>query len=187
MGQGVDTVLSQVVAEMLGIRLDVVRAVHGQTEKFDYGRGAFATRQSVMAGSATWHAAEIVRDKALQVAADALEIDPSDLELVDGAVCVVGDPGSRLDLGQIAQLLEPVNAERLGLSPGLSGDGWFHTNHMTYPYGVHIAVIRIERGTGNPIVEKYLVGYDVGKALNHRLVEGQLAGGGRSRYRRRTL
>ena len=176
-GQGVDTVLSQVVAETLGVRIESVRTVRGQTDRFGWGRGAFATRQSVMAGSATLRAAAIVRDKALQVAADVFEIDPSDLEIVDGDVRVIGEPASRIALGAIARMLEPENAERLGKSPGLDGDGWFHSNHMTYPYGVHIAVVCIDRGTGNPVLERYFVGYDVGKALNHRLVEGQIAGG----------
>jgi carbon-monoxide dehydrogenase large subunit len=176
-GQGVDTVLSQIVAETLGVSEMDVRCVRGQTDRFGYGRGAFATRQSVVAGSATLRAVEAVRDKALAVAANALEVDVTDLELVDGAVRVVGSPTTSLALGKIAQLLEPVNAERLGMSPGLLADGWFHTEHMTYPYGIHIAMVSIDRGTGRVTIEKYLVGYDVGRALNPRLVEGQLAGG----------
>ena len=176
-GQGVDTVLSQIAAETLTVALDSVRAVHGQTDKFNYGRGAFATRQSVMAGSATLRASEAVRAKALKVAADELEIDESDLELVDGAVQVVGNADTNLTLGRIAELLEPVNAQRLGLSPGLGSNGWFHSDHMTYPYGMHVAVVCVDPGTGNPRLEKYFVGYDVGKALNMRLVEGQIAGG----------
>lgn len=176
-GQGVDTVLSQIVAETLSVGIDSVRAIHGQTDKFSYGRGAFATRQSVMAGSASLRASEAVRAKAIKVAADHLEIDEADLELVDGAVRVVGNAETHLTLGRIAELLEPVNARRLGLSPGLGSNGWFHTDQMTYPYGVHVAVVCIDAGTGNPRLEKYFVGYDVGKALNHRLVEGQIAGG----------
>lgn len=176
-GQGVDTVLSQVVAETLSVPMESLRTVRGETDRFGYGRGAFATRQSVMVGSATLRAAEAVRDKALVVAAGALEVDPKDLELVDGSVRVVGAPQASISLGRIAALLEPGNAHRLGLTPGLDGDGWFHSDHMTYPYGVHVAVVRIDPGTGNPTLERYIVGYDVGKALNHRLVEGQIAGG----------
>lgn len=176
-GQGVDTVLSQVVGDVLDITVDRIRSVRGQTDRFSYGRGAFAERQSVMAGSATLEAAELVRRKAITVAADALEIDPADLELVDGGVQVVGDAATRMSLGEVAARLEPVNAARLGLSPGLTAEGWFRCDHMTYPYGVHISVVSIDEGTGAPLVEKYFVGYDVGKALNHALVEGQIAGG----------
>jgi CO/xanthine dehydrogenase Mo-binding subunit len=74
--------------------------------------------------------------------------------------------GPSLDLGEIAR--------REG---GLAAEGWFHTEHMTYPYGVHVAVVAIDRGTGRVAVEKYLIAYDVGRAVNPMLVEGQLVGG----------
>lgn len=61
--------------------------------------------------------------------------------------------------------------------PGLSADGWFRSDHMTYPYGLHAAVVSIDAGTGNLAVERFIVGYDVGRALNPTLVEGQIAGG----------
>jgi CO/xanthine dehydrogenase Mo-binding subunit len=64
-----------------------------------------------------------------------------------------------------------------GRAPGLAAEGWFHTEHMTYPYGVHVAVVAIDRGTGAVEVEKYLIAYDVGRAVNPMLVEGQLVGG----------
>ncbi|WP_110208202.1 xanthine dehydrogenase family protein molybdopterin-binding subunit [Nocardioides daejeonensis] len=176
-GQGVDTVLSQVVGEVLDLDLDRIRTVRGQTEHFNYGRGAFATRQSVMVGNAVLESALAVRAKALRVAAHHLEIDEADLELVRGRVQVVGTPGTGLGLGEIAALLEPHRAKAIGEEPGLTCDGWFHSDHMTYPYGVHVAVVQIDRGTGKPTLERFLVGYDVGKALNHLLVEGQITGG----------
>jgi carbon-monoxide dehydrogenase large subunit len=176
-GQGVDTVMAQIVADGLGVALDKVRAVRGQTDRFGYGRGAFATRQSVVAGSAAFRAADEVKKKAIAVAASHLEIDEADLEVVDGQVQVVGNPSITLSLGAIAELLEPVNAERLGLSPGLVADGWFTTEHMTYPYGVHVAVVRIDPETGRPELEKYFVAFDVGRSLNPMLVDGQIAGG----------
>jgi carbon-monoxide dehydrogenase large subunit len=61
--------------------------------------------------------------------------------------------------------------------PGLSADGWFRTDHMTYPYGLHAALVRLDRGTGQIQIERFIVGYDVGRALNPTLVEGQIAGG----------
>ncbi|MFE7215681.1 xanthine dehydrogenase family protein molybdopterin-binding subunit [Streptomyces sp. NPDC057611] len=176
-GQGVDTVLSQIVAATLDVDIESVRTVRGQTDKFGYGRGAFATRLSVMVGNASLAAAKLVREKAIAAAAQELEVDPLDLELVGGEVRVLGSPSTSLSLGRIAQLLEPGRAHQMGLTPGLTADGWFHTDHMTYPYGCHVAVVNIDAGTGNPVVERYIVGYDVGKALNRRLVEGQIAGG----------
>ncbi len=176
-GQGVDTVLAQIVGEQLGVAIEDIRVVRGRTEHFDYGRGAFATRLSVMAGSAAVRAGEALKAKALAVAGHVMEADPADLELVDGAVRVVGNPTASMSLAAIAAFLEPVGAHAIGMEPGLNADGWFHTDHMTYPYGIHVAVVAVDAGTGAPTVERYLVGYDIGKALNPTLVEGQIVGG----------
>lgn len=176
-GQGVDTVLAQVAAETLDIPHDRIRIVRGRTDQFQYGRGAFATRLSVMAGSAVANAAEALRDKAFRAAADEFRVSAEELELVGGEVRVIGDPDQSLSLGQIVGLLEPLRAVERKEAPGLVADGWFSTDHMTYPYGLHAAVVRIDAGTGQTVVERYLVGYDVGRALNPTLVEGQITGG----------
>ena len=80
-------------------------------------------------------------------------------------------------MGEIARKLAPGSRLLNGRAPGLAAEGWFHTEHMTYPYGVHVAVVSIDRGTGQVAVEKYLIAYDVGRAVNPMLVEGQLVGG----------
>lgn len=176
-GQGVDTVLAQVASETLSVPLDEVRVVRGRTDQFIYGRGAFATRLSVMAGSAVDDAAKSLRDKALRTAALELRVSVEELELSGGAVRMIADPGTRLTLAEIAVVLEPPNLTEFKEDPGLRAEGWFRSDHMTYPYGLHAAVVRIDRGTGQVLVERYLVGYDVGRALNPTLVEGQISGG----------
>ncbi len=70
-----------------------------------------------------------------------------------------------------------MNAGAMKEDPGFSADGWFRTDHMTYPYGLHAAVVSIDRETGHLTIERFIVGYDVGRALNPTLVEGQIAGG----------
>lgn len=176
-GQGVDTVLAQIAAETLDIPHDRISVVRGRTDQFQYGRGAFATRLSVMAGSAVANAAQALRDKALRAVADELTVSVEELELVDGTVRLMEDPATSLSLGDVVRLLEPLRAVERKEEPGLVADGWFSSDHMTYPYGLHAAVVRIDGGTGQTIVERYLVGYDVGRALNPTLVEGQIAGG----------
>ncbi|BCB88757.1 hypothetical protein Psuf_060700 [Phytohabitans suffuscus] len=176
-GQGVDTVLAQIVAEGLDVPHTAVRVVRGRTDQFEYGRGAFATRLAVMVGNAARNATAALADKARRVAAYALKVGADELALTGGAVAVAADPTRRLTLAEIARLLEPDRAELLKETPGLNADGWFHTDHMTYPYGLHAAVVRVDPGTGQPVVERFIVGYDVGRALNPTLVEGQIAGG----------
>ncbi|MEO5665887.1 MAG: xanthine dehydrogenase family protein molybdopterin-binding subunit [Nocardioides sp.] len=176
-GQGVDTVLAQVVADGLKIAHDEIRVVRGRTDQFEYGRGAFATRLAVMAGSAALNATAALVEKAMRVVAHTFKVSVEELELHEGAVRVVGEPTKVLTLGQIAALLEPMGAGVMKESPGLTADGWFRSDHMTYPYGLHAAVVRIDRGTGELVIERFIVGYDVGRALNPTLVEGQIAGG----------
>ena len=85
--------------------------------------------------------------------------------------------GPSVTLGEIARALAPA-AKLLGDAlPGLSAEGWFESHHMTYPYGVHVAVVRVDRDSGTTVVERYVVAYDIGKAVNPMLVEGQIAGG----------
>lgn len=176
-GQGVDTVLAQVAGDTLGVPHDQVRIVRGRTDQFIYGRGAFATRLSVMAGSAVDDAAKALRDKALRAAALELKVSVEELELKDGGVRVIARPETRLSLAQLSRALQPDQVAELKEEPGLRAEGWFRSDHMTYPYGLHAAVVVVDRGTGQVVVERYLVGYDVGRALNPMLVEGQIAGG----------
>ncbi|HEY0225407.1 MAG TPA: molybdopterin cofactor-binding domain-containing protein, partial [Mycobacterium sp.] len=176
-GQGVDTVLAQIVGEALDIPHHQVRVVRGQTDQFDYGRGAFATRLAVMAGSAAKIAGDNLVAKAKRVAAQQLNVSVEEVELVGGHVGVAAKPHQSMSLAAIASCLEPVSASVMKETPGLSADGWFQTDHMTYPYGLHAAVIQLDRGTGGVEVERFFVAYDVGRALNLTLVEGQIAGG----------
>jgi carbon-monoxide dehydrogenase large subunit/6-hydroxypseudooxynicotine dehydrogenase subunit gamma len=105
-------------------------------------------------------------------------LPPDALDVADGKVVRRGAAvGPSITLGEIARALAPTARTRGGRAPGLSADGWFHVDHMNYPYGVHIAVVRVDRDTGGVTVERYLVAYDVGRAVNPMLIEGQIAGG----------
>jgi len=85
--------------------------------------------------------------------------------------------GPSITLAEIARVLEPTSKLRGEREPGLAADGWFFSDRMNYPYGVHVAVVRVDRDTGGVAVERYFVAYDIGKAVNPMLVEGQIAGG----------
>jgi aerobic carbon-monoxide dehydrogenase large subunit len=177
-GQGFETVMAQVCAEMLGVDYRKVRVVHGQTDRIAYGIGAHASRATVMTASATHNAALKVREKALEYAAGMLQAPIEALAILDGKVIRTDrDAGASISLGEIASGLAPTSKTRGGREPGLSAEGWFNTEHQVYPYGAHIAVVRVDRETGGVTFERYIAGYDIGRAINPTLVKGQITGG----------
>ena len=167
-GQGVETVLAQICAETLDIPIERITVVHGQTDRIECGRGAFASRVTVMAGSAVKIASEALRDRAVEAAAHFLQAAPDRLHLVDGAVAVQ-EGGASIRLAEIASQLDETG--------GLKSEGWFRADHMTYPYGIHFAQVKVDPLTCGIGIERYLVAYDVGRAINPMLVQGQIAGG----------
>ena len=177
-GQGFETVMAQICAEALGVDYKQIRVVHGRTDRIEHGIGAHASRATVMTGSATHVAARLVRDKALDVAAELLQAPISALDIVDGKVFRRDRPdGGSIGLGEIARHLSPTGKTRGKREPLLSATGWFDSEHQVYPYGAHFAVVRIDRDTGAVAVERYLAAYDIGRAINPMLVKGQISGG----------
>ena len=168
LGQGFETVMAQICADVLGVDYRRVRVVHGQTDRIENGVGAHASRATVMTGSATHIAASALRAKVLEAAAELMQAPVSMLDIIDGTVIrtdVRGGPS--MALGEIAR----------NYSSRLTAEGWYRTEHMNYPYGVHIAVARVDRGTGGVEIERYFAAYDIGRAVNPMLIEGQIAGG----------
>ena len=177
-GQGVETALAQICAEALGVDYARIRVVRGRTDRIEFGNGAHASRVTVMSGSATWEAALAVRAMALDTAATLLQLRPSDLTIRDGEVCRAdGLPGPSLALAEVARRMGPNSPAMRGRTPGLTAEKWFWSDHMAYPYGVHLVLVRIDRGTGQVVAERYLVANDIGRAINPMLVEGQIVGG----------
>ncbi len=121
LGQGVETAVAQIVADALGTDYRKVHVSHGQTDELAHGFGAFATRATVMAGSAAHRAALAVREKAIETAAELLEASSADLEIVDGAVCVRGTPARSVPLGAVAAALEPSGAPAARHDTGAGG------------------------------------------------------------------
>jgi CO/xanthine dehydrogenase Mo-binding subunit len=167
-GQGVETVMAQICADGLGTGLDRIRVTHGQTDRIARGMGAFASRVTVMTGAAVTMAAQKLCAALLAQAAQLLQAAPERLTLAGNRVMVADAPGGpSLDLAAIAQ----------AAGGEISADATFTTSHMTYPYGVHLAQVRVERDCGGVAVERFFVGYDIGRSINPMLVEGQVVGG----------
>jgi CO/xanthine dehydrogenase Mo-binding subunit len=169
LGQGIETAMAQICADGLAIAPDEIAVVHGQTDRIDAGMGAFASRATVMTGSATAMAAERLKRRVLDAAADLLQAPAGELVLEAGRVLHRDSPTpASVALGAVAA----AQPERK-----LAAEATFETNHMTYPYGIHYAIAAVEAETGLVRLERYVVAYDVGRAVNPRLIEGQIRGG----------
>ena len=177
-GQGFETVMAQVCAETLGVDYRKIRVVHGRTDRIEFGLGAHASRATVMTANSVAAAAARVRAKALDVASELLQTDASALQIVEGEVRQVnGSMGPSISLATVARHLRPGSPTLGDREPGLCADGWFRSDHQTYPYGAQFAAVRIDRGTGAVHVERYLIAFDVGRAINPALVRAQIVGG----------
>jgi CO/xanthine dehydrogenase Mo-binding subunit len=199
-GQGHQTMLAQIVADELGVPFDDVHVTTGDTRRFGYSVGTFASRGAVMSGSAVALAARKVRAKALRIAGDALEADPGDLEVVDGEVRVRGNPAASMPLGTVAVLSNPLryafdDSARAatqfaagaagpdrppvapGEEPGLEGRDYHSPLRSTFANGMHAAVVETDPETAEIRILRYCVVHDCGTMVNPMIVEGQILGG----------
>ncbi len=198
-GQGHETAFAQIVAQELGVLLDDVVVTTGDTRRFGYAVGTFASRAAVMSGNAVALAARNVRAKALRIAAEALECSPEDLDIVDGTVQVRGDPSSAIALATVAVLSNPLryafdDAARAatqfaprsdpsrppvddGDAPGLESRDYYSPIRSTFASGMHAAVVEVDRETFEVRILRYAVVHDCGTLINPMIVEGQIHGG----------
>ncbi|MFF8848217.1 aerobic carbon-monoxide dehydrogenase large subunit [Streptomyces sp. NPDC015127] len=197
-GQGHHTAFAQIAAEELGVPLHHVHVTTGDTRRFPYSMGTFASRAAVMAGNAIADAARKVKDKALQTAAEALHTDPADLELAHGQIRAKNDPQTTLPLGTVAALCDPIRypfdpAARAAAqydtpadftTPPLPSDyqtGLQSTGHhsplrSTFAHAMHAAIVETDPATAEVRILRYCVVHDCGRQINPLIVEGQLHG-----------
>jgi aerobic carbon-monoxide dehydrogenase large subunit len=161
-GQGIETIVAQICADGLGADYKSISVIHGQTNRIARGMGAFASRVTVMCGEATRQAAVKLRDAALAKAAELMQTQPGTLAVRNGEIVRTDGSGASMPLTALS---------------GMSAEATFETTHMVYPYGVHIAALRVDAEIGQVTIERYVIAYDVGRAVNPMLVEGQIAGG----------
>ena len=177
LGQGIETVLAQIAADQLDIPPEEIEVVHTDTDLLPDGVGSWASRSTVVGGSAVMLAAKATAEKALRVAAEMLEAYTKDLRLESSRVWVTGSPDKSVSLGEIAAACEPYSDIAEEEEPGLGARRTFSVEHMTYPYGVHLAQVEVDPETGRVEIRRYFIAYEVGRAVNPTLVEGQLIGG----------
>ncbi|MGV9865155.1 aerobic carbon-monoxide dehydrogenase large subunit [Rhodococcus koreensis] len=202
-GQGHQTAFAQIVADDLGVPVTDVEIVTGDTRRFGYAVGTFASRGAVMSGSAFHVAAQMVAEKARKIAGDALNLDPAELELRGGHVCKIGTlpgaEGTSISLGVVAVLSNPLRYAfddasrqatgfakadtdmtippvREGEQPGLEATGYYSPPTSTFASGVHAAIVETDPVTAEIHVRRYAVIHDCGNVINPRIVEGQVMG-----------
>ena len=197
-GQGHATTFAQIVAGELGCAVEDVAVVTGDTSRFNWGAGTFASRALVTAGNAVGVAAREVRQKALTLAAGLLEASPDDLELADGVARVRGAHARELTLGALATAANPIRyaygkeanqaALRLvkpragavlaeGEEPGLEARGFFAPERATWASGQHAAIVEVDPATGDVHFLRYVAVHDCGVLVNPTIVEAQVHGG----------
>lgn len=177
-GQGHYTSFAQIVAEQLGVAVENIRLTTGDTAEFYWGAGTFASRGAVVAGNAIHAASVKVREKILQHASAELEVDESDLELVDGTVRVKGSPESAIRLGDLAARANPMRgAVKPGTEPGLEATDYFGPERGATASGVHAMIVEVDPETMMVEIQKYVVVHDCGTVINPMILEGQIQGG----------
>ncbi len=177
-GQGHYTVFAQVVADQLGVTVENVRLVTGDTAEFYWGAGTFASRGAVVAGNAIHAAAVKVRQKILKKASDELEVAEEDLELSDGVVRVKGSPDQAIKLGDLAARANPLRgAVQPGAEPGLEATDYFGPERGATASGVHAMIVEVDPETMQIEIKKYVVVHDCGKVINPLILGGQIQGG----------
>ncbi|MSQ70072.1 MAG: xanthine dehydrogenase family protein molybdopterin-binding subunit [Betaproteobacteria bacterium] len=177
-GQGVKTMLTQLVASALSVAPASIEVIDGDTSASPLGLGAFASRQAVTAGSAAFLAAREVVDKAKQAAAAMMEVAVDDLDLRDGEVVVKGVSQMKRSLKEIAQALagNPGFAMPGNLPPGLAAAVDFQPAALTYNNGSHVVEAEVDIETGAVKLNRYVILHDCGRMINPTMVEGQVLG-----------
>ncbi|TXB66268.1 xanthine dehydrogenase family protein molybdopterin-binding subunit [Phaeodactylibacter luteus] len=175
-GQGHETTFAQVVADRLGIPLDDVEIVHGDSESVAFGMGTYGSRSLAVGGSAIVKSLDKIIDKGAKIAAHKLEAAEEDLEFADGKWTVKGTDKS-IAFGDIALTAYVPHDYPEGLEPGMDFSSFYDPANFTYPYGAHIAVVEVDQDTGQTKLKRFIAVDDVGNVINPMIVDGQIHGG----------
>ncbi len=175
-GQGHETTFAQIAAEYLGIPVEQVEVVHGDTDKIPFGMGTYGSRSLAVGGSAIAKALEKIIAKGRKIAAHLLEAAEGDVEFKDGKFTVKGTDRAKT-FGEVALTAYVPHKYPAGLEPGLEENAFYDPKNWTYPGGCHICEVEIDPETGVVRVASFTGVDDVGRVINPMIVEGQVHGG----------
>lgn len=175
-GQGHATTFAQVVADKMGIPLEDVEIIHGDSEAVAFGMGTYGSRSLAVGGSAIVKSIEKVLEKGAKIAAHKLEAEVDDLEYAEGKWTVKGTDRS-IAFGDVSLTAYVPHDYPEGLEPGLDFSSFYDPANFTYPFGCHIAIVEIDRDTGKVSLKRFIAVDDVGNVINPMIVDGQIHGG----------
>jgi aerobic carbon-monoxide dehydrogenase large subunit len=176
-GQGQETSFAQIVADELGVELDDITVIHGDTAAVPKGIGTFGSRATAVGGTAIYQSAIKVKEKARELASHLLEVDPDDLNFSEGRFSVKGVPKKGFTIKQIAQEARQAGRFPNKMDLSLVSESQFEPSNFTFPFGTHVCVVEVEPQTGKIEIKKYIAVDDCGKVINPLLVDGQIQGG----------
>ncbi len=175
-GQGHETAFAQFVADQLGIPMDDVDILHGDTNDVAFGMGTYGSRSLAVGGSAIVKSIEKVLEKGAKIAAHKLEASVDDLEYAEGKWTVKGTDKS-IGFGDVSLTAYVPHDYPEGVEPGLDFSSFYDPANFTYPFGAHIAVVEVDRETGKVSLKRFIACDDVGNVVNPMIVDGQIQGG----------
>ncbi|HEU5164943.1 MAG TPA: molybdopterin cofactor-binding domain-containing protein, partial [Chitinophagaceae bacterium] len=175
-GQGHETTFAQVVADKLGISMNDVHIVHGDTGKVGFGMGTYGSRSLAVGGTAIVKSINKIIEKGKKIAAHLLEASADDIDFVNGNFTVKGTDKS-IAFGNIALTAYVPHQYPDDLEPGLDFSSFYDPANFTYPFGCHIAVVEVDKETGKVSLKRFIAVDDVGNVINPMIVEGQIHGG----------
>jgi aerobic carbon-monoxide dehydrogenase large subunit len=176
-GQGEETTFAQIVADQLGVGVDDVTIIHGDTSQTPMGWGTYGSRSTAVGGGALMGAIGKIKEKSKIVAAHLLEAAVEDIEYADGKFFVKGTPSKHKTIQEIALMANVAWNYPKGLEPGLEASAFYDPPNFVYPFGAHIAVVEVDAETGEVKLERYIAVDDCGRVINPMIVEGQIHGG----------
>ena len=175
-GQGHETTFAQLIADDLGIPLENVEVVHGDTGKVPFGMGTYGSRSLAVGGSAIVKSLEKIKEKGAKIAAHLLEASAEDLDFADGKWTVKGTDKS-VAFGDVSLTAYVPHNYPEGLEPGLDETSFYDPTNFTYPFGAHMAVVEVDPDTGKVDLKRFIACDDVGNVVNPMIVDGQIHGG----------
>ena len=176
-GQGHETTMAQLVADHLGIPMDDVEIVHGDTGRVPFGMGTYGSRSASVGGTAIVMSLNKIKEKGKKIAAHLLEANPKDMDFVGGQFVVKGAPQKAIPFGQVALTAYVPHNYPEGVEPGLEETSFYDPANFCFPFGAHACVVEVDPDTGQVKLLRYLAVDDVGNVINPMIVDGMVHGG----------